>query len=579
MGGRIKEHGPLLLLLLSLFIVGLIIFSNFLSFMKIQAVVVDLLAENQHTQTIHAAGRMENHILQVKDELLALSKVPAVSTLGVESCSDTPHEWVSTTLDAFMRADKDGDIVACTSKRFSGFLGLNIKNKDYFTQPRDTGEPFIAGTFGQDISPQIIVSVPIFARARYTPLSRYGTHYLEEFNGTLFTIIDLDYLYNLYIHPYVRAGKNSFLFYDVATGETLLKSPDIEPYEVLKDKLPIGDELVVGFDTWGETIITSSEIILGSKRFRLIILTPLKEASEDMVSLQYRHLFSLFFILTVGIIMTVFLVRLFKSREEAQAKLRQASITLERYGIQGSLEEAKYADADVSLASGKVYLIKEEGENHAHELFISSLNKGYVGLGVIRENPAVFRERYNLEKTALIWMTKAKPADVPAETDIRGLYTLIAEFVQKNEKCVILLDRMDYLISENDFATVVRVLHSLNDLILHKDCIIILSVNPRLVSEAQLGALEAEAIDYYGKQLEKRVALSEKELGILRYINEQNVKNKLVTYGAITAQFKITKPTTRVRIQKLADLGLVRVEQVGRFKSLKVTSAGRRVLR
>ena len=67
-------------------------------------------------------------------------------------------------------------------------------------------------------------------------------------------------------------------------------------------------------------------------------------------------------------------------------------------------------------------------------------------------------------------------------------------------------------------------------------------------------------------------------MNILKYINEKNVVNKLASYKDITENFKITKPTTRVKINKLQGLDLLQVEQRGRFKSLKITSAGRRII-
>ena len=42
---------------------------------------------------------------------------------------------------------------------------------------------------------------------------------------------------------------------------------------------------------------------------------------------------------------------------------------------------------------------KEEDENHAHELFIGSLNKGFAGLGIVREDPREVKKKYDLHKT------------------------------------------------------------------------------------------------------------------------------------------------------------------------------------
>ena len=67
-------------------------------------------------------------------------------------------------------------------------------------------------------------------------------------------------------------------------------------------------------------------------------------------------------------------------------------------------------------------------------------------------------------------------------------------------------------------------------------------------------------------------------MNILKHVNEKNVSNMLVSYQEITKNFNITKPTTRVKIRKIQGLGLINVEQKGRFKSIKITSTGRRII-
>ena len=108
--------------------------------------------------------------------------------------------------------------------------------------------------------------------------------------------------------------------------------------------------------------------------------------------------------------------------------------------------------------------------------------------------------------------------------------------------------------------------------------IVILSVNPELIEGSALKAIEAETIDVYGKQLQKSVQLPEIEMKILSFVNEKNVSNSLVSFKDITMNFSITKPTTRAKLRRLAALGLLSVEKRGRHKSLKITSAGRRII-
>ena len=575
-----KSNKLIVVILVSLIIIGIVILTDFISFLNIQKIIVNQLKENQLIETEHAANQIEDHVLRVKDELITLSKFPIIEALDLSQCSGDMkiiNEKIKGRIDSLLKVDKEGNIVECSSPRFSNYLGLNIKNKDYFKVPKETNEPFITGMVRQGSSMQIIVSAPLFETSEYTPYPNF----IGEFKGVLLSIIEIGDLYNLYLHPILSSDKNYFLLVNVGTGETIIESSSLRDYPQIKS-LPLEDSdsgMTIYLNDFGETIVTSSDIILSHETWRLIILTPLKNIGKEVESVQKRHLFSLGFVIVVIITTFFLLISLYKSKEDVQFRLNKANVTLEKFGIKAEIEKDKYSQADIILESRKVYLIKEEDENHAHELFISSLNRGFAGLGIVREDPRVIKKRYNLQKTSFIWLTKTKVENLPCETNIDSLFELVSEFIKNSEKSVVLIDRLDYILSENDFENVIKEVHALRDLALAHECIIILSINPELIKEPQLRAIEAETIDLYGKYLRSRVELSDLEVNILRYINDNNVTNRLASYKNITDNFKITKPTTRVKINKLQNLGLLQVEPKGRFKSLKITSAGRRMLR
>lgn len=576
----VKSNKLLIIILVSLLIIGAVILANFLSFSNIEDLIISQLKDNQLTETEHAASQIETHIMQVKDELVTLSKFPLMEALDISDCSGNMkiiYEKIEGKIDSLLRVDKDGNIVECSSLQFSDYLGINIRNKDYFKVPKETNEPFIAGMVRQGANQQIIIAAPLFETKSYTPYPNF----IGEFKGILFSIIEVNNLYNLYLHPILDDEKNIFLLINLDTEETIIKSNRIDEYSEIKDYFSrIEDHLdiIAEFNGFGSTIITSSDLVLGSEIWRLIILTPLKNVGAEVASVQQRHLFSLVFVIVVIVAIFLFLISIYKSKEEVQLKLEKTNVTLEKLGIKIEVEKDKYNQADISLDTGKVYLVKEEDENHAHELFISSLNKGFAGLGIVRENPGILKKKYDLHKTSFIWLSKAKVDDMPSETNIDNLYELISEFIKKSKSSVVLLDRLDYILSENNPEDVIRKIRALKDFIHGYKSIIIISANPDLINESELKVIESESVDLYGKHLRKKVELSDMEMDILEYINGRNIINRLASYKDITENFKITKPTTRVKINKLSGLGLINVEQKGRFKSLKITSAGRKIV-
>src|SRR3990167_2249847 len=118
----------------------------------------------------------------------------------------------------------------------------------------------------------------------------------------------------------------------------------------------------------------------------------------------------------VIISMVYLLISLYKSKEEVQLKLEKANVTLEKLGINIEVEKEIFNQSDINLESRKAYLIKEDDENNAHELFIGTLNRGFAGLGIVREDPREIKKRYNLQKTSFIWLTNNKLSGIPSET-------------------------------------------------------------------------------------------------------------------------------------------------------------------
>src|SRR3989344_1358570 len=573
-----KENKILIALLIALVVIGSIVMNNFLSFLHIRDLIIDQIKENQDIKTKHAADSIENHIKLVQEELVTLSQFPLMETLDINSCSGNMsivHESLEGKIDSLLRVDKQGNIVECSDPRFNDYLGLNIKNKEYFTIPKETNQPYISGITRQGESLQIIVSTPTFETVEYTPYPNFK----GEFRGVLMSIIELSGLYSLYIHPMIDLEKNSFLLIDAITNETIMKSSDIGMYTEIKSELPSEfstGEVTSNLKGFGKSIITSADLFFGDERWELIVITPLKKVRGEIAAVQKRHILSSSLIVVIIISILMLVVSLYKSKEGVVQQLDQTKVTLEKLGIKIDLESEKFTAADINLEPRKVYLIKEDEENHAHELFISSLNRGFAGLGIVRQNPQELKSKYNLHKTSFIWLTKSEVEGIPSETNINNLYALLSEFVGKSKKSAVLIDRFDYIIAENDFESVLKRLHEIKDLTSSHECIVIISLNPELISEAKLKAIEAETIDLYGKDLRKRIDLTELEAGILKFVNSKNIMNQMASYKDITHNFKITKPTTRSKVSKLQLLGLLDVEQKGRFKSIKVTSAGRK---
>ncbi|MCM1985930.1 DUF835 domain-containing protein [Methanococcoides seepicolus] len=62
-----------------------------------------------------------------------------------------------------------------------------------------------------------------------------------------------------------------------------------------------------------------------------------------------------------------------------------------------------------------MYLIQDSGDlNTSYEIFATMVKQGRPGLCITRENPAKIRSKYNITKTPIVWLTKAKGSECPS---------------------------------------------------------------------------------------------------------------------------------------------------------------------
>ena len=573
-----KDIKLIAIILISLLVIGIIVFTNFFSLYNTQNIIINQLIDHQVTKTEHAAHQIQSHVLRVRDDLVTLSKFPLMETLDINKCSGDMriiHEGIEGKIDSLLRVDKEGNIIECSSDKFNDYVGLNIKNKEYFKIPKKTKEPYIAINTKQGDHNQIIIATPLFKSENYTPYPNFE----NEFQGVLLSIIELEQLFNLYIHPVIGPDNGYYAIINTKSNETLSKSEGIENIIQFQSLLKNNKvKQVKKIDSLGKVLITTSPIIIGNERWDLIIITPVKNFEVEMNSVQRRHIISLIIIIVIFSFLSYVLISTYISKKDIEKRLDKTSSTLEKLGIKIETETDKYEQADIYLESRKTYLIKEDDENHAFELFINSLNRGYAGLGIVRENPDEIKKKYNLSKTPFIWLSTTQKDNIISETDINRITRLIIEFISKSRKSVILIERFDVLFIHNNQQEVIKGLQELKDIVSSRDAILIISLNPDLMDPVILKQIETETIDLFGKDLRKKTELSKLEMDILRYINDKNITNELVSYKDITKKFNITKPTTRVKLNRLQDLKLINITQNGRTKSIKITSAGRKII-
>lgn len=121
--------------------------------------------------------------------------------------------------------------------------------------------------------------------------------------------------------------------------------------------------------------------------------------------------------------------------------------------------------------------------------------EGRRALILSKNHPDKIVSRYGVE-CPIIWMISRPPPGGKAITvdpvRLGKIYSMIADFVKNNPGAVILLDGMDYLISENDFISAMKTLQLINEAISISGSILLLPVDPKRIDPQSFSLLERE---------------------------------------------------------------------------------------
>ncbi len=228
------------------------------------------------------------------------------------------------------------------------------------------------------------------------------------------------------------------------------------------------------------------------------------------------------------------------------------------------------------LNKGCAYLLREENHGQSMEIFVEYVTHQHHGLLLTRTEPSQIRQEYNLRTTPILWMTNAQTDEKSIKpSDLERLHYTIRDFVQGDGDSIILMHRLDYLITENDFKKTLKLIHALNDTIMTSKATLIISVDPSTVSQEQLVMLLQELKDL--TDIEK-VSLGEPYYSLLEYIYSENKRRKTPSFKNITEKFDITKTTARKRIYELENKQLIKIINEGRYKYLEITDSGKNIV-
>jgi len=238
----------------------------------------------------------------------------------------------------------------------------------------------------------------------------------------------------------------------------------------------------------------------------------------------------------------------------------------ERRGIE---EEIKKKLMKFSVEEGKIYLVEEVTPTLSLELFNKLLNVGYNGVIISRTSINDFKKLLKSDFDFL-WLSE-KGDENTLQPNLDMIEHRIESFPNKK---IILLDRLDYLISKHGFKNVLTFVQRLRELAIISSYLIILSFDSLMLSNQELLLLKKET---YEVELLDKPKLPESLRDILKFIHRENNIGTKPSYTDIGREFGLSQPTVRNRMRFLISNLYLSETLKGKKKIVELTERGKGV--
>lgn len=139
---------------------------------------------------------------------------------------------------------------------------------------------------------------------------------------------------------------------------------------------------------------------------------------------------------------------------------------------------------------GHSFLIKGKKVGKAFGYLADLMNRDYKGLYVTRQHPDHLDTSNMKERPRIIWLSTTLGKDYVDPQNLGNLTAMINKFTEDNEKSVILMDGLEYLMISNDFQRIISFLEYVNEIVMRNRSVLFLAIDERAFDEKQLALLE-----------------------------------------------------------------------------------------
>jgi PAS domain S-box-containing protein len=177
---------------------------------------------------------------------------------------------------------------------------------------------------------------------------------------------------------------------------------------------------------------------------------------------------------------------------EILAGLCAAFIDRTRVFIEPVPEKTLKTAVKYGLDSSECYIITEKRPKVSYEIFADLVTHSIPGFIITREHPEKIRRRHRLVRTPMLWLSRSGVENTLSPDDLPRLVRMVDDFTKKSEESVILLDGLEYLMSQTSFPAVLKHLHELRDITVLNNARLIIPLHRGTLSMKEYSILEKE---------------------------------------------------------------------------------------
>ena len=226
------------------------------------------------------------------------------------------------------------------------------------------------------------------------------------------------------------------------------------------------------------------------------------------------------------------------------------------------------------IEKGITYLVKEETPRDGYQVFLDLLSRGYQGLLILRTHPDEVRKEYTVD-VPILWMSRLQVGDNAVYPNVTVIEQVIEEFFEHKGNHVVLIERLDYLISQQGFEKTLQFIQKLSSLVYITKSVAIVHIDPLTIGERELMLIEKETKEFREKPQELEEELAE----MLLYLYEKNRRGRKPNLREVTQDLGLSRNTAKKRMNMLRLRNLIILKKKGREKVVEITRWGEDIVR